>query len=205
MLFFCGPAGLHVEEVGGEHAAPHVVVVGLGALGFAGQLAHEPHRNVGLEVVAFLFLELIEQLGGPGDEAVVVGFVAEEAEHGLAELVPDRLLVGFVRELHESVSGFRIEEVDERVTGVLGGPEKVRASVGPRRRAAVDVAHKDHGPQPIGLARIGTLARRGPLELAAGGQWNQRGGLVGAFHRERTQRAWRHRKGERLPGGDAGA
>jgi hypothetical protein len=83
--------------------------------------------------------------------------------------------------------------------------EGVRAIAGPRGRAAVHVAHKNDGPQPIGLIRIGTFARCGPLELVAGGEWNQRGALVGSLHGKRTQRAWRHREGERLPGGDAGA
>ena len=198
------PVGQHVEEVGGEHAAPHVVVVRLGALGFLGELAHEPQRNVGLEVVAFLFLELFEQLGSPGNEAVVIRFIAEKAEHGLAEFVPEKRLVLLMSDLYESASRFRIQVVDERVKAILD-VIPVRAIAGPRRRAAVHVAHKNHGPQPIGQTRIGTFARRSPHEVAAGREWNHRRALVRSFYRKRTQRAWRQREGERLPGGDAGA
>ena len=124
------PLRLHPEEGLAEHPAPHVPVVRLRAPGFVGHLRREQKRQVWLEVVALLLPELVQQLGRPRHEAGIVGFVAEEAQNGLAELVPDRLLVGFVRDLEEGAGGIRIQVVDQRILAVFGtravGPVRMR-------------------------------------------------------------------------------
>ena len=85
------PVFLGLVEIVAEHAAPHVPVVGLGALRLGRHRAGEELGDVGFEVVAFFLLKGFEQLGRPGHEAGVVGLVAAEAEDGFAELVADEL------------------------------------------------------------------------------------------------------------------
>jgi len=76
------PLGLLSEEGVLEDAAPDVVIIGAGAAGFFVGLraaAVEEGGDIGLEVVAFAGLELVEEFRRPGDGVGVIGLIAEEA------------------------------------------------------------------------------------------------------------------------------
>ena len=188
------PFGLRRIETVAKQVAPDIPVIGLGPPGFFRHLAQEQHRQVGLQIVPFALLEFFQQLGSPGHEAGVVRLVAEETEHGLAELRPEKLLVLLMRELHVCPGRVGIQVVDERVKGVLGVCA-VLAIAGPCRRTAVDVPHEDHFPH--------SGAWRGPLEWAAGGEGNHPAGFLAPAGVERSQCVLRHGDGEGLSGGDA--
>jgi len=108
----------------------------------------------------------------------------------------------------KAVSGFRIEEVDERVTGVLGGPERrspcecwtASASCGrcgaqrPRLHSHIGVGSD---PEPS----LGAVHSNWP---PAGSGISRAGGLVGAPSPRTHPACLEHPEGvERLPGGDA--
>ena len=150
------PRSLLAEERAAEDAAPHVVVVGPGALGLLGLLAVEPRRKVRRQVVSLLRLELLQQRRCPGDPGAawddraargvvlaVVGLIAEEAQNDLAELVAHRAVVRLMRDVQERVGRLGVQVVDQRVGRILG-PRSVGAIVVARRRAEVDVPQELH-------------------------------------------------------------
>ena len=78
-VVFLGPRGLLAKKRTAEDVAPHVGVVGAGALRLLRRLVREPLRNIGREIVALLRFELLQQRGSPGNAAAVIRLIAEEA------------------------------------------------------------------------------------------------------------------------------
>ena len=151
------PLGLHAVEALTENAAPDVPVVGLHAPGLRRQFGGEEERQVGLQIVALLLTEGIEQFGRPGNEAGVVWFVAEEAEHGFAELLAKELLADLVGGLQISARGVGVQVVDKRVQAVLRVSAIGSVDIA-RGRTAEHVADQQHF-RPA-------LRRSRPFELA---------------------------------------
>ena len=190
------PLRLHPEEILAEHPAPDVPVVRLGAPGLIGHLGSEQERQVLLKVVALLLPELVEQPGRPRHETGVVGFVAEEAQNGLAELIPYRLLVGFVGDLEESPGGIRIQIVDQRVLAVFGA-RAVRPRRHARGRTAKNMPDQDQLPRLRVAARARRRRRGPPMNSVRADRHNlTRAGL--RKHRQRAQSIGRRWHGQRL-------
>ena len=198
------PVGLLAEERAAEDAAPHVVVVGPGALGLFGLLAVEPRRKVRRQVVSLLRLELLQQRGRPGDPGAagddraaggvvlaVVGLIAEEAENDLAELVAHRAIVRLMRDVQERVGRLGVQVVDQRVGCILGA-RAVGAIVVARRRAEIDVAQKLHLRSYRGLVLQLPIRRN-----------RDRDDRSIVLHRPDRQRVRRHRHLEHLSGDHA--
>ena len=120
------PVALRLEEAGGEHLREDIVVVGLDASLFRGEMngnAGVAARkrlgedcDIGLDIVALDLAKPLEELWRPGQAADgVVGLVAAEAHDRLAELVADSLLVLLVRKAQVLLCRGGIEIVLKRL------------------------------------------------------------------------------------------
>src|ERR1035441_5149733 len=127
--------------------------------------------DVWLQVIALLLLEFLQQFGSPWNGTAVVRLIAEEAQNDFAELIANRLPVGFMRDLQEGAGGLRIQVVDEGIEGILGSSAVLAIEV-PRRRTDVNVPHKNHLPIVTGLIRGRAFGRHDPLELEVRGNRN---------------------------------
>ena len=95
-IVLCTPVRLDAKEAAAEDAAPDVPIVGFGAPRLVSQFRREEQRQIRLQIVSLLLFELLQQGGGPGDEACVIGLVAEKAQYRFAELVAEQLFVNFM-------------------------------------------------------------------------------------------------------------
>lgn len=162
------PNTLRLEKAGDEHFGEDIVIIALDAKLLGRQMNRDSRiaarrrlgeeRRVRLHVVTLQLAKTRKKIGRPRQSRDrVVRLISAKAHDDFAELLAHRMLVFIVRPAQVLSRCGGIHVVFERLLGVL---HPVRIGVGPRRRRAEFVVHKEHGPRAFGRGPVERLAMK---------------------------------------------